>query len=207
MGRQERRSDDELREASWHLYYEFVMVDTLVAEFTPTQANTMRQWALLEAFLLHARNLRHVYFPSGRIFGSDILAAHYFAEGEWDRVRGELPPALTVVDSVNPEVMHLSYDRIEMPRPSDWDTDAIHRALRDVTIDRFKANANPALLSPEWHGQPIDVRRPVPHPVLPKLAREGNVVPDLGIGRPAYSTASTMVNTPAPHSKLFRDRS
>src|SRR5437762_5482408 len=85
-----RRSDDELREASDHLFYELWMLDR-TARLLAMGAfgeGPVRN-AILESFTIHARGLIQFFFPK-QPRRDDMLAADFLPSvAAWEAARGE----------------------------------------------------------------------------------------------------------------------
>jgi hypothetical protein len=92
----EARTDDELREASRHLHYEYGMLVRSASLLTSgaLRGNIMEAMAL-ESFLIHVRGLIDFFYPRKTVKEDDVLARHYFdPEDEWARRGPDISAAL-----------------------------------------------------------------------------------------------------------------
>jgi hypothetical protein len=102
--------------------------------------------ALIESFAVRARALLQFLYPPS-VKPRDASAEHFFAEGEWNRVRPDFPKALSVVERrVGQEIAHFSYANLDVMEGDAryWDFATIHWAL-SVVLNVF------AELVPEKH--------------------------------------------------------
>ena len=113
------RPDNELREASSHVWYEHYMMrrcTLALSEVVHTRiANQGKFNAELESFLVHVRNLCvFLGWHSSKPHPEDVLAKHY--------VRGWQPTAAPswvseLYTAVSVTVSHLSYERLKRSTP------------------------------------------------------------------------------------------
>jgi hypothetical protein len=148
-------SEDELRLLSEHLCYEVEMTYSLalwLAAFAGV--DQLVHNAVLESFTIHLRQLIDFFWPSGnRRVGDnpDALAADFFEEGEWDRLRPERPVVLSeaVGHKVGWGVAHLTYGRAGVtPDEKEWGFVELAEALAPAVI-AFVDNVDPEKLVPE----------------------------------------------------------
>ena len=151
-----RRSDDELREASDHLFYELWMLDR-TARLLAMGAfgeGPVRN-AILESFTIHARGLIQFFFPK-QPRRDDMLAADFLPSvAAWEAARGEMPPVLASLDArVGKEVAHVTYGRLlvtEDAKP--WSLTSIVEALNAVG-GTFRSMIRDDLLGSRWKQNP-----------------------------------------------------
>jgi hypothetical protein len=112
-----RRSDEILRAASDHLYYEYWMfrslTDALAGGTTPP--GWLRN-ALVESWVIHLRAQLDFAYPPKSVNPEDVVAADFFDNSdEWDATRPVLSKTLARGrDRANKEIAHLSYKRIDI---------------------------------------------------------------------------------------------
>ncbi len=149
------RSPEELIEASQHLLYEYDMLNVTalgLASGIGGESSPLNN-ALLESFVIHARNLLHFFFPE-QPYATDVLAQHYFpTPAEWVGIRGDMPEVLADVRSrANKEMAHLTYDRLLVDDKSKhWQYLDILAALKEI-MARLVQNVPPDLLHQDWQG-------------------------------------------------------
>ena len=150
------RTNDELREASRHLSYEFhtftVALRGVVVMQNPSSIETLTLLtqagtALFESLAIHARSLVHFAYPESPVYPNDILAEDYIPE--WETVRPPMAPALSNVKGrVATEFAHLSYRRIPLTEGAmKWPVSEIANGLLDV-MRAFVANVSPDKVDP-----------------------------------------------------------
>jgi hypothetical protein len=146
------RKPSELSAAAEHLVYEVQMARaTAVGLASGLFPIGPLHDAVLESFIIHARNLVHFFFPQGAQ-ASDVLAEHYFpTPKDWNSLRGELPPSLVRLRGrANKEVAHLTYDRLLVTsKAKSWNTLRILSDL-DSLVAKFRSSVSPSLLSEKW---------------------------------------------------------
>jgi hypothetical protein len=152
MEEQAARKANELAAASDHLYYEVQMARAcavgLASGLFPVGP---LHDAVLESFVIHARNLVHFFFPQSAQ-ASDVLAEHYFeTPQEWNSLRGDLPPRLAPLRGrANKEVAHLTYNRLRVtPEEKSWHFLEIVADL-NALLERFLRSAPRSHLSSRW---------------------------------------------------------
>jgi hypothetical protein len=158
------RSKGQLRSAAGDLYYEWDMFCSLsreIGRIAPVQ--TKMEKALLEAFLIHARNLYDfLYTHKGK--KHDVLAQQFFPSPDvWFKTRGKVSAATrNDRNRMDKKLAHLSYTR--QTDEAGWRCDRITDELR-AGMERFLATVSPELLSEEWAGShpapPVDWSKPV----------------------------------------------
>lgn len=183
------RSADTLVVASWHVFYEWTMLeDTHSLMSASDLAHNHRRSALLESFIVHVRNHYEFFWQPAKGWRNNDIAVDDFFDGNaaW---RGQLnqPPALLSSDMVNRmhrEIAHLSYDRLEPDRPTEWEVTALLNIFRPV-ITSFRNAAPSHYLHPIWRGEP-PLDRPVPYPV----AFVGTMRPNTGLITPGWAVST-----------------
>ena len=163
-----------------------------------------RKWAILESFGVHARALRFFFFPSGNVHDTDILATDFFhgLEDQWAKALGPTPEAFgpEVVERLNREFAHLSYDRLLPDRPTRWDVTKIQRAVNGM-VDTFRTNVRPELLHWMWTNNAPTRLPALPGPMTAELARaaslSGQQTAISTTSPPMPSGLGVMCNTPA----------
>lgn len=147
-------SDDRLMQASWHVWYEWTMLNNTASLLDSSEfsGDGHRRWAVLESFAMHARNLLG-FFHLPKRFPTDIVAADFFLgeEAEWATRLGPRP---AVLDNENKERLdrefaHLSYDRLLPDRPTRWPVAEMQAALNRM-IETFRATVRRELLHAMW---------------------------------------------------------
>jgi hypothetical protein len=128
---------DDRQSLTEHLFYEVQMTFFLAAQLdTPTGSRldiSLRN-AQVEAFTLHLRQLTEFFWgePTRERAGGYAYASDYYRDGEWERLRPELPPILAPEGAAFPR---LSYQG-GWTRPADkvWDLVSQAFALAPVVI-------------------------------------------------------------------------
>jgi hypothetical protein len=146
-----RRKEEELIAALEHLYYEIDMLQgTMERLETGSTEDRIFHNALVESFTIHARNLMHFLYPTGKKDDSDVLAADFFDdEGYWLKIRLKEPEEFGKSRGrVNKEIAHLTYDRLSItPDRKIWSPVLGHEILKVMDCfftampERFR-NAN-----------------------------------------------------------------
>ncbi len=121
-------SDSMLSQVSDHLAYEIWMLDSLARELSSRRLEDgPLQYAVLEAFTLHARALLDFfYLPEAKriLRDDDVIAEDYLydAPKAWRAVRPERSDLLdNVNDRVGKEIAHLTYGRLDvLPIDKGW---------------------------------------------------------------------------------------
>lgn len=119
-----KRSEDELRQASEHLYYEIWMLNiTAGLGFErDAEVKTVINNCIVESFGIHARNLRDFFFKtSGK--EDDMLAVDFFDDPEeWSKYINKKRNILNEINRrVGKELVHLTYSRIgKTPEEKIW---------------------------------------------------------------------------------------
>ncbi len=100
--------------------------------------------ALLEGFLLHARNLIH--FLWGRDKQDDVLASHFFNDKRfWENHRPQMSQFLTdQLLKINKRLTHLTYARLKIDQH--WDMPKISKEIEQC-LDKFLRSVPPERLS------------------------------------------------------------
>lgn len=112
--------------------YEVRMLERIAKALTPPPAETLLKNALLEAFLMHARNL-YDFFSKRPTSDDDVRACHYLAT--WDHKRASTNPVLQEYfgrgKPANTKAFHLSIKRLSEPK-TDWPVVEIEAAMLGV---------------------------------------------------------------------------
>ncbi len=160
-----RRTPDELRAASDHLFYEVGMFDATARRLAAGIAEGTCKNALLESFAVHTRALLQFFFPTN-VHDGDVLAVDYFHDPiAWKKLRGGRPRALdSVNDRVGAEIVHLTYERQNVtPEAKGWNVGAIHVAMMGL-IRTFLDNIPLESLGAAWSNR--DPRQCLPATVI-----------------------------------------
>lgn len=138
------RTDDELRAASDHLYYEVMMLKRTMERLTSGPEDDVVSNALLESFTIHARALMDFFYPSEIPQVTDVIAQDFIGDGQsWEEVRGDQPEIFGKARRrVNKEIAHLTYDRQTV-------TPALRGPILEIS-NKFLANVPKRLLGSHW---------------------------------------------------------
>lgn len=146
------RSQEELRQASNHLFYEIWMFQTLAQGMASGIAGEGAiNNALLESFAIHVRALIG-FFYSENPRGDDIIAEDFFPNPEdWISQR---PLKAELLDRAkkraDKEVAHLTYTRLDVtPEQKPWEFLKVFNDLQ-VLIQTFLDNVSMDLLGSNW---------------------------------------------------------
>ncbi len=147
-----KRTDEELRQISEHLFYELWMLDTTarVLAIEAFGEGPVRN-ALLESFTIHARGLLQFFFPN-QPRPDDAAAVDFLpAAAAWETARGDMPPILAdLAARVGKEVAHLTYGRLRVtPDTKPWHFLAVVDAL-SVVAQTFRSMVPERLLGSHW---------------------------------------------------------
>lgn len=139
-----RPSDDKQRGILEHVRYErnmligmaYFLDQHLLTDSSSNEERALHD-ALLEAFLLHARNLRDFLFLSqnDNATEDDVLARDFFVDpAQWHRDRKTSPHLQSGTGGLNDQagkyLAHLSYERVGgRPEPPEWKYAAIASAI------------------------------------------------------------------------------
>lgn len=142
MNMKTKRSEDLLREASEHLYYEIWMLNRTapIGCKRDSEVNTVINNCIVESFGIHARNLRDFFFnTSGK--KDDILAVDFFDDPEeWSKYINRKSDILNEINKrVGKELVHLTYTRIgKTPEEKIWQKGEIARDINRLFKDFLK---------------------------------------------------------------------
>ena len=146
------RSQEELREASNHLFYEVGMFQSLAQGMASGIAGTgVINNCLLESFTIHVRALIG-FFYSENPRNDDIVAEDFFKNpNDWKSIQ---PLKTEILDSAkkraDKEVAHLTYTRLDVtPEQKPWEFIKIFDELQ-VPIKVFLDNVHTNLLGSRW---------------------------------------------------------
>jgi len=147
-----KRSEDELRGASDHLYYEIQMLQgTMKLLATGAIGQSLLSNALIESFTVHARALIHFLYPSKHPHPTDVLAEDFFKAGEWEEKRPVEPEIFIAVRGrVNKEIAHLTYDRqLVKPELKGWNFVTLGNSILEI-MQVFIGAIPKQLLGSRW---------------------------------------------------------
>ena len=148
----QRRGDDELRAVSGHLWYELQMFRaTALGLMSGLFPGGPLHDAVLEAFIIHGRNLLHFLYPE-KPQDSDVLAEDFLDDPiQWPTVRGDMPASLTSLRRrANKEVAHLTFDRLSVTQEEKgWHFVDILRDL-DLKFHAFRRLVPAKRLAEPW---------------------------------------------------------
>lgn len=146
------RSQEELKEASNHLYYEIWMFQTLSQAMALGIAGEGPiNNSLLESFTIHVRALIG-FFYSENPRNDDIIAEDFFKnENDWHNIR---PIKTEILDKAkrraDKEVAHLIYNRLEVtPEKKHWEFIKIFDDLQAL-VNIFIENVPIDSLGSNW---------------------------------------------------------
>lgn len=146
------RSQDELRQASNHLFYEIWMFQTLAQGMASGIAGEGAiNNALLESFAIHVRALTGFCY-SDNPRSDDIVAEDFFSDSnEWQTKRPEKTELLDKAKKrADKEVAHLTYTRLDVTsEQKNWEFLKIFNYLQ-VSIKIFLDNVPIELLGSNW---------------------------------------------------------
>jgi hypothetical protein len=147
----------DLETLTEHLFYEVQMTFFLAGQLdapTGSRIDVSARNAQIEAFTFHLRQLGEFFWgdpPRNRV-DRVAFAADYFPDGNWERLRPELP-AIIAKSVAAPDGARLTYDRTWI-RPADllWDVVTQAFALAPVVI-RFTDAVDHSQFAPGYlHG-------------------------------------------------------
>ena len=147
-----KRSDEELRAASDHLYYECEMFLTLSPGLTSgILGESSLENAVIESLALHSRILlKFLYDDNPK--GDDVIAEDFFDPPEtWRNLRPAKSKLLeTIGPRVGKEVAHLTYARQEVtPEKKKWYFAPITDEITKI-LNCFLEHVPRDLLGPSW---------------------------------------------------------
>ncbi len=147
----QKRKNEELSEASDHLYYEINMLRALANAMASGMVT--QGWlnnALLESFVIHCRGLLDfIYNDKPR--KDDIVAQDYFNEGDWQNIRPPITPVLEKAKKrAGKEIAHLTYARLKVtPESKPWEFVEIANEVNSV-LTVFLENVSSSKLCSKW---------------------------------------------------------
>jgi len=146
------RSPDALKVASYHVAYEVHMIRETAMWLDNHRVGSMLDNTILEAFLVHVRNMIYFLWNDTRNHFEDVLAIDFFEDRAAWKVQRPAKPAL--LDEVNRKtnvyVTHLSYERRVEPDHRQW---LYGRIFQDIAqpIQAFIDLLPPDRLHPDLH--------------------------------------------------------
>lgn len=172
------RTDDELRAASDHLFYEVMMLKHTMERLASGPEDDVVSNALLESFTIHARALMDFFYPSEKPEATDVIAQDFFVDAQaWADVRGDQPEIFGKARRrVNKEIAHLTYDRQAVtPALKGWDLNALGGPILEIS-NKFLANVPKRLLGLRWSAIRTEPAG-IPFAALPRV--EGTMKTDV----------------------------
>ncbi|GEM_PF-771183 len=161
--KRQRKGEDELKEASIHLYYEVWMLRETAALLARGQfQEPALSNALIESFTVHARALIDFLYSKENPLPSDVIAQDFFeAPDEWEKTRPDAPEGLAKARGrVNKEIAHLTYDRqLVRPELKGWAFQALAQDILSV-VNVFLTRVRPELLAERWRPAPGETSPP-----------------------------------------------
>lgn len=152
MPNRDNHSQADLKKASFHLDHELNMLFVSKVELSKTKKNSpdaIRNAylvnAMLETFLIHARNLID-FFYNDSPRKDDVVAKDFVSD--WETLR----PTFTVLlvetrDNANKHLTHLTYARIDLTEPWKWHFEEIESNLVEVLNKFFETVSEECLCS------------------------------------------------------------
>ncbi len=142
MNAARKYSDRELTDLSEHALYEMAMLMGLPRQFEWAAGNDIATNALLESFVMHARQLVDFFFDHVRVGASDFFDDPI---SEWKMVRGKEGSDLKdVVSRVGEEIAHLTWRRTKPKEP--WNLLEILQKIEALSV-RFLERVRPSRIS------------------------------------------------------------
>ena len=138
MNEVRKYSDRELMDLSEHVLYEMAMLVGIPRQFEWAAASDIATNALLESFVMHARQLVDFFFDH-----AEIGASAYFENpiADWKKVRGKEDSDLKdLVSRVGEEIAHVTWSRTQPKAP--WNLDEIVKRIESLSV-RFLERASP----------------------------------------------------------------
>jgi hypothetical protein len=142
ISKKSRRTPDELREASKHIYWDVRYLSQML-EFILRFRDQQNEgdiggllFSIHEAFLIHARKtIDFLYNSSDNIYDDDIIAEDYFRTSDtWKRLRPAQPDALRrAKENIGKLLTHFTYRVKEHP------SGKVMRETSDIYVGVFMA--------------------------------------------------------------------
>lgn len=134
------RSQKTLSKASCHVHYERKMLQycgDILVKHPSFDGNEYA--AIMDSFLIHARNLNHFLYGPGTVRPDDVIAEDFFpSAAPWQKpMDGQLTKK--EINDINWQLAHLSYRRTQKQRDSYPYQDIQDRLLG--TIEQFVKDA------------------------------------------------------------------
>ena len=175
---------EELVKASWHLHYEFTMMDATARVLASGMfgKKCLAEYVFLESFLVHTRCLIDFFFPKSLPRETDFQVKHFIDEIEWNEVRDNRSSVLdeNVKDRIDKRLAHLTTGRLEVPsEEEEWQTMAIKDALLLVMVS-FVSMVPPERLHPDKNWKfDSNMEQEKPPSVLGCLSASGTMSMDV----------------------------
>jgi hypothetical protein len=147
-----RRTEEELKKASDHLYYDIWMLNSMAGVLASRIAGKgPLENALLESFIVHMRALIDFLYPNGPKKDAVIAADFFNTQEEWEKLRPDQSEMLKKAKKrAHKEVAHLTYDRQKVtPEEKGWNFLEISQEIQEV-IKIFMGNINKNILGSRW---------------------------------------------------------
>lgn len=148
-----RPTEEKLRKASDHLYYEIWMLKSLAQGLASgISGESVINNALLESFVIHARALLDFLYTDKPGHADDVVAQDFFpTPDQWHKARpGKSQTLKKVHGRVAKEVAHLTYTRQEVtPEMKGWPFIDIAKEIQ-IVINEFLRIVPEHLLGPRW---------------------------------------------------------
>ena len=156
-----QRTQEELRRASNHLYYEIWMLTSLASIMASRiTGEVVKNNAFIESFTIHARGLLYFLY-AGDPQPNDVIADDFFPTSqEWKEARpGKTQILKKVHRRVAKEVAHLTYDRQYVtPEMKGWPFLQIAKDIK-VALNEFLRIVPEKLLGPRWENEREQIRK------------------------------------------------
>lgn len=157
LSKRKSRTQESLLEASYHLHYERKALQHLCDRLVHNPPDGGFEYAaIMDSFLLHARNLDHFLYgvdravqpvKPGKVFREDVVAEDFFSPSPpWQKsMAGQLTQQ--EIEHINNQLAHLSYLRTRKQRDEYPFEDIRNRLLG--TLEQFVKDAPAANLCQE----------------------------------------------------------
>jgi len=149
----EKRTSEQLQAASDPLHYELWMFQkTAEALATGICGEGVLHNALLESFVIHARNLLDFLYPKKNLWPDDVIAGDFFDDPKsWISERPSKSEKIASLHNrAGKEVAHLTYARLDVtPETKPWQFVEIANEVVSV-FDKFLAIVPLDRLGDRW---------------------------------------------------------
>ena len=159
--KRKQRTQQELRDASDHLYYEIWMLTSLAKHMASgITGEGFINNAFLESFTIHARGLLYFLYDE-KPKPDDVIADDFFPTSQkWKEARPEKTEVLEKVHKrVGKEVAHLTYARQDVtPEMKKWPFLQIANDIK-VSFNEFLRIVPEELLGLRWKNEKEQIRK------------------------------------------------